>query len=216
MSYNVKKKFNKFTNTFETGIEYLNEGNFSSNGPKNFMFQTGIVNSIWQSWNSLWRTYWLAEIKGGIDIFNKPTTPYASHLTEEQAVFFLLKGVTGGHTNHWEEKTWGDVRWISAIAANMYRLDPTLIPALPIAQKAQTVSSVISLLGNSVNHLQLVRNCSVHLDEFNAQRLRSILVNYTIPNYKYPTDVMLSRSIADGKKAIVSWQEELNTLLTFI
>lgn len=216
MSYNVKKKYNKFLNTFETGIELLNGDHFTSNAPKNFILQTGIVNSIWQSWNALWRSFWLAEIRGGIDMFNKQIIPYAAHLSEEQAVSFLIRGVIGGHTNHWEEKTWGDVRWISTMAANMYRLDPTLVPTLPIAQKGQTISSVISLLGNSVNHLQLVRNCSVHIDEYNAQRLRSILVHYTISNYKYPTDVMLSRNISDGKKAVISWQEELNTFLSFI
>lgn len=216
MSYNVKKKLNKFTNTFDKGIEYLNENHYSTNASKNFIFQSGIVNLIWQSWNALWRTYWLAEIRGGIDIYNKPTIPYASNLTEEEAISFLLKGVIGGKTKHWEEKTWGDVKWISKVAANMYNLDPTLVPALPIAHKAQTILSVISLLGNSISHLQLVRNCSIHVDEFNVQKIRSILIHYTIPNFKYPTDVMLSKNTSDGKKAIVSWQEELNTILSFI
>ena len=214
--YNVRKKHNKFVTTFDTGIKYLEENQFATIASKSFTFQTGVVNSIWQTWNSFWRTYWLAEVLGGIDILNKPIVPFAPHLTEEEAVSFILTGVIGGKKKNSEEKSWGDIPRLTGIAKKMYQLDGKLVPTIPISIKAQTVSSAISLLGNSVDHLQLVRNCSIHLDEFNAKRIGTITAYYTLPTYKYPTDFVFAKNINDGKKAIVCWQEELTTLLSFM
>lgn len=214
--YNVRKKHNKFVSTFDSGIKYLNERQFNAIPTKAFVFETGIINSIWQSWNSFWRTYWLAEILGGIDIRNKIIVPHAPTLSEEEAVSFLLTGTLGGRTKHSQEKSWGDIARLTGVAKNMYQIDGKIIPTIPISIKAQTISSAISLLGNSLDHMQLIRNCSIHLDEFNAKRVATILTYYSLPTYKYPTDIFFARTISDGKKAIISWQDELTTLLTFI
>lgn len=214
--YNVSKKYNKFINAFDTGIKYLEEKQFKSILSKAFIFETGIINLIWQSWNSFWRTYWLAEVLGGVDINNKKITPYSPGLSEEEAVSFLRTGVIGGRIKHSIEKSWGDISILTGVAKKMYQVDGKIIPTLPISIKAQNISSAISLLGNSLEHLQLVRNCSVHLDEFNAKRLTTILTYYSLPIYKYPTDLFFARTIADGKKAIISWQDELTTLLTLL
>ena len=211
--YNVRKKYIKFLTTFDNGIRYLEEKQFVTVPSKSFVFQSGVINSIWQSWNLFWRTYWLAEVLGGIDIQNNPIIPHASHLTEEEAVSFLHTGIVGGRKKHSEEKSWGDTPRLTGIAKKMYQLDGKLVPTIPISIKAQRISSIISLLGNSVDHLQLVRNCSIHLDEFNAKRMKTIIVYYAMPTSKYPTDFVFAKNIADGKKAIVSWKEELTTIL---
>jgi hypothetical protein len=215
-SYNVRKKYNKFVSAFDSGIRYLDERQFPGVPTKAFIFQAGVINSIWQSWNSFWRTYWLAEVLGGYDLHNNVIVPYAPGISEEEAVSFLLTGVRGGRIKHSEEKSWGDISRLTSIAKTMYKIDGKVIPTIPISVKAQNVSSAMSLLGNSLLHLQLVRNCSIHLDEFNAKRIATILTYYSLPTYRYPTDLVFAPTISDGKRAIVSWQDELTTLLTFI
>jgi len=215
-NYNVRKKYNKFINTFDKGIKYLEEKHFKSIASKALIFETGIINLIWQSWNSFWRVYWLSEILGGIDINNKKIIPYAPSLSEEEAVFFLINGAIGGRIKHSAETSWGDISRLTGIAKKMYQIDGKLIPTIPVSIKALNISSAVGLLGNSLEHLQLVRNCSVHLDEFNAKRVTTILTYYSLPSYKYPTDLFFAQKISDGKKAIISWQEELTTLLTLI
>lgn len=222
--YNVRKKHNKFLTAFDTGIEHLEEKNFNHLASKSFNFQTAVVNSIWQSWNSFWRTYWLAEILGGMDINNNKIPPYnpapppslLPALSEEEAVSFLVNGKLGGRVKPWKEPTWGSIKTLSDISKNMYKIDGKLFPTIPISIKAQNISSAMSLLGNSVDHLQNIRNWSIHLSAYNAKQVSTISVYYSLPTYKYPTDLVFAKTIIDGKKAIVSWQEELTTLLTFV
>src|ERR1700677_775837 len=141
--YNVSKKYNKFVNAFDSGIKFLEEKQFKSVASKAFIFETGVINSIWQSWNSLWRTYWLAEILGGFDLNNKVIVPYAPTLSEEEAVSFLLTGALGGRKKHSEEKSWGDIARLTGVAKNMYRIDGKIIPTIPVSIKAQNISSAI-------------------------------------------------------------------------
>ncbi len=215
--YNVQKKYKKFLLSFETNIQYLNEGNFSLDPKKQFQFHCSLVNTIWQSWNSFWRTYWLAEVIGGFNLYNnKIVSPYNSSLTEEQAIYLLLTGGLGGTKKHSDEKSWGDVAILTSVARKMFQLDGKLVPTLPISIKAERISAAISILGNAIQHMQLIRNCSIHIDEYNAKRVKSISAFYTLSSYKYPTDFVFATTLLDGKIAIKSWQDEMLAFLSFL
>lgn len=214
--YNVRKKYIQFLKTSNTCVNYLEENNFRKLKSKSFIFQTGVINKFWQSWSFFWRTYWLAEVLGGIDIENKRIVPHNSTLSEKQAVYFLLNGTTGNSTEPYNEKTWGARKTLEKIALKMYQIDGSPFPTVPISIKGQNLLSAISLLGNSIDHLQIVRNCSVHLDTHTAIQCKSILPYYSYKVYKYPTDLLFANTLVDGKKTIISWHEELNTLLTLV
>jgi hypothetical protein len=214
--YNVRKKYVKLISAFDKGVDFLKEKNLSANPKEEYLFRSGIINYIWQSWNQFWRAYWLAEIIGGIDIHNKKVNPYNPSLTENQAVYFLLKGTVGGAYNPSLEKSWGDYSIISNVARNMFKQDGKSIPTLSISIKALKISSVISLLGDSIKHIQAVRNYSVHMNEFNVKRLLKLKIYYHIPNFKYPTDFVFAVNKTDGKHAIMSWKDELFSFLSLI
>jgi len=220
MKYDIRKKSKKFRLVFSQAI-FLNTSNFST--IKNeFLFRKGFINDVWQSWNYFWRAYWLAHIRGGLDGKGNRISGLYSYLNEEEAVSFLTTGNLGGSTRPYHEKTWGDINFIAKVAANIIRHGTTIAGTNPIVTQhiifhnAVTVSSAISLLGNSVKDFQITRNTSVHLSSHSIKEFQSIITRYRIVKYKYPTDLVSTISLTDNKVALVSWHDEMTTFINLV
>ncbi len=207
--YSIRKQFNSFWNMSNYYLEYLKID--SSDNRKVYVYSSGVLNNIWQSWSRFWRTFWLAHILGGIDIKNKKIYPYSlfTGRDEKEAIHYLLhilgkkKKPIGKIKGSYQEPNWGDSDIIEKLSIEIFGINNNIINAF-------------SILGTTLKHLQIVRNASIHLDRDNMNKIKSDIVPYyIITKIKYPTDIIYSRNLA-GKKVITNWVDELITFLQLI
>ncbi|WP_312560661.1 hypothetical protein [Anaerospora sp.] len=181
------------------------------NNKQNFAYSTGVLNVIWQMWNGFWRTFWLANLMGGQDVNGMRISPNqllrANCKNEAEAIFtvlFLLdkkKTPNGAISGSYQEPTWGDKRVIEKLGIKVLGTNSSIVTGL-------------SAYGNTISHLQLVRNASVHLDRDNIAKLQTlVLPHYLLASIEYPTDILFAAELTSGKMAIRSWAENLRAFL---
>ena len=214
-SYDTHGKYSAMLKNIDLCRNLLKSRQFSHDKTQ-YLYESGIINSIWQSWTLFWRTYWLCQVKGGIDINRARISGYMSGIHEEEAVYLLVNGRIGSRIPPYKEKTWGDLNIISLISRNLIALDASPTPTLPISINANKVSASASTFGSAIADLQITRNSSIHLDAHTMRKAHSILGRYSISRLKYPTDIIHSRFIANSRPALENWLDEMKAIIYFI
>lgn len=219
MMYSIRRKQRRFLKLSESCINDVNIRVLSntSNGffeREKFIYSAGILNKIWQNWGSFWRTYWLVQLLGGIDKDNNKIPKNTSAVSKiENRAIFQLNSILRNRNNpvgiingSYQEPTWGDRNDIEKLSLEFFS-----------SPSANSVSSAMSIYGNTVSHMQLVRNASIHLDRDNINRvITEVLPFYSLTSIKYPTDILFANDLSTGKIVIKSWIDDLNALLLFI
>lgn len=186
-----------------------------TNQLKKFIVATGILNHVWQSWNQFWRAYWIAHIIGGRDLQNNRIVPSHPHLSEPEALYYLLtllpgkkkKGSTGSVRSSRKESTWGDIKIIQELAFHVSSPSNNVSNALNAA----------SLFGTTIDHFQTIRNAQIHISNSNMNDLKSVVSYYVIASKpKYPHDIIEARELSSGKVAIRAWIEDMNNFLAYM
>jgi len=184
---------------------------------KKFIVATGLLNHIWQSWNQFWRAYWIAYIIGGQDLQNRKIVPLCSNLSEPEALYYLLtligkkkKDSMGSiRSSHEESVTWGNLKTIQDLAAQIQSLSPT--------SNVSNALNAASLFGMTIEHFQTIRNSQIHISTSNMNKLRSVVPYYLISSKpKYPHEIIEARELSSGKIAIRAWVENMNNFLTYL
>jgi hypothetical protein len=206
---NKKIRFLQISNAAITHYDF-NE----TNQLKKFIVATGLLNHVWQSWNQFWRAYWLAHLMGGKDLQNNKITPIQPHLSESQALYYLLtligkrkRGSTGEVNFSYQEATWGDLKTIQDIAICLSSPSNNIINTLNAA----------SLFGMNIDHFQIIRNSQTHISTSNMKKLSLVTPYYIIAlNLKYPHDILEAKELSSGKIAIRAWIENMNDFLAYL
>lgn len=209
--YFLRKKKSRFAQISNLSLAHYNFTD--SNQARKFIVATGLLNHIWQNWNQFWRAYWLAHIIGGKDLKNNKIIPLSSHLTEPQALYYLLtlinrkpKGSTGVIKASYQEATWGDIKIIQDLA-------------LKLSSPKNSVNNVlnaVSLFSLTINHIQIIRNAQIHISKSNMNKLASVVPYYVISKPKYPHDIIEAKELSSGKTAINAWVENMNSFLSYL
>ena len=204
--YSIKKQFVSFHKTAYYNLSLLD---FTSTDKKRvYIYRSGVLNNIWQSWNGFWRTVWLAHILGGIDAKNIIIPSYPN-MDEASAIYLMLhflgkRSVPNGRIRgSYQEPRWGRIDVIQDLSQRM-------------ASPGTKILNAFSVLGDAPKHLQIVRNAAIHLNKDNIREVRSILGYYRITDIEYPTDVILATDLRTGKIAIKNWIDELIAFLELV
>lgn len=230
--YSIRKEYKRFCDSAHYCVDLLKVKDITGNKthvficdvyePKKvYISSCGILNSIWQSWNRYWRTYWLTHIFGGISFMGSVppnsiglTRITTTNVCEGVGIYNLLSSsgyntarYRSGIVHAHQEPTWGDVDLIERISLAHNSL------GMPGTQ----ILSALSVFGDSAKHFQKVRNYSIHISKEGIQELkRDVLPKYKASNFKYPTDILFYEELAGTKVAIISWIEELTAFLELI
>lgn len=208
--YSVRKQFLSFWRTSNHSLHDLtsiSRGGKALDDRQVYIYSSGILNIIWQSWNNFWRTLWLAYIMGGIDINKRKINPVDPSYNRNDAIRCLGK-VLGwkyktGAIPSYKEPKWGDIENIKKLS-------------LKISPPGSNILSAFSVLGNAPKHLQIVRNAAIHLDKDAMENLRQdVIPYYTVSKIKYPTEIIYAKELATDKIAIKYWVDELVAFLQF-
>lgn len=210
--YNLRKKKDRFMQI--SNLSFCHYDSTEADGLKKFMLATGVLNHIWQSWNSFWRCYWIAHVAGGKDLKSCSIAPLKPGFTEPQAIYHLLMllgrkkaGSTGLVLSSKEEVTWGHLRTIQDLA---YQLQS---PANNIADAL----SASTLFGSKIDHFQSIRNAQIHISTSNMKGLSSVIPYYVVSSKpKYPYEIIEAREITSGKVAIKAWVENMNDFIGYL
>ena len=206
----------KVLNLFDRYREEMHRSN-SLPIEKQFLLECGIINILWQSWCQFWRVYWLSLLMGGLDISGNKIVKHSSYLSEQHAVNYLKNGCSGDPLPHYREPTWGSRDTIEKIALRLYRLDPQLNPQVLVSKKANLVLSAVGLIGNSLDHFQLVRNASIHIDSHQMRsKVPTVYPYYSVSNVKYPTEILRSTKLEDNKIAYDSWRDDFKVMIELL
>jgi len=216
--YTVRKRYRKFYELCDDVLQYLNIRVVDCNkgmllSTKEVpLFLTGTLNILWQSWNSLWRVYWLANLYGGLGINRDiiPSGDFSKSKHEEEAIFYLLyllgrkKRANGRSRGSFEEVSWGDKNVIESLSLILHGENSDIL-------------TYIGQYGDAIKHLQIVRNASIHLDKYNVRRINNdVLPHYTISTYKYPWEIIFARDLSNGKPAIQNWIDDLTVFIKIV
>lgn len=207
--YSIRRQFIKFYITCENGSSILKSLSFDKK--KNFIFSSGTLNYIWQTWCRFWRTFWLAHILGGENLKRNYIRPYLTNKSEDEAIYFILyllgkrPAASGRISGSYQEPTWGDIKVIEKIAIEIANLN--------ISNVGTHVLSCFSALGDTPRHFQIVRNASIHLDKDGYENVRRILPYYVISDFDYPTEILFCKELITGKLAYQNWADDLITVI---
>ncbi len=210
--YSIRQQFIKFYSTCEFSSVLLKSLHFDIK--TTFIFSSGILNCLWQTWGQLWRTLWLAHILGGENLQRNSVSPHMANRSEEEGIWYLLfllgkrnnphGTITGSH----QEPTWGDRDIIEKIAFEM--------KCRNISNIGDRVLSAFSALGDTPRHFQIVRNAAIHLNKQGYQNVKGIIPHYVITTVDYPTDILFCNELRTGKIVYQYWLEDLITVIELV
>ena len=210
--YSIRKQFIRCYSTCEFCSLLFKSLGFDSK--KNFIFTSGVLNYIWQTWGRFWRTFWLSHILGGEDLGRNRINPYLTKKTEYEAIYFILyllgkrNNANGSITGAHQEPTWGDIDIIQGIAAELSRRRISIV--------GTKVLSCFSALGNTPRHFQIVRNAAIHLNKQGYDGVRSLIPYYVIAEFQYPTDILFCRELRTGKVTYQYWTDDLIAVIELV
>lgn len=235
--YSIRKNYLKFNSEVNFSLSLLkikNEQNQEvfidqaiEDKKQVYMQSAAVTNQIWQSWNSYWRNYWLTHFYGGMGLnslipFNNLNINGASSkMNEEEAIYLILKEanwnfnryiVASKRVKHFQEPTWGDTKTITKIASAF------ISNQVGVQLAGDRVMAALSVLKDSPEDLQLVRNCSIHLSKASMLEVKANLTpKYSISTFKYPTEILYSNRIStQPQMALIYWTDELVTFLNLL
>ena len=210
--YSIRRQFIKFYSTCEFSVKLLKSLDFDNK--TKFIFSSGILNCLWQTWGQLWRTLWLAHILGGESLQRNHVPPYRVNISEEEGIWYLLFLLGRRNTPHGaivgshQEPTWGDKDVIEDIALQIKNRN--------ISSVGDRTLSAFNVLGDTPKHFQIVRNAAIHLNKQGYQNVRGIIPHYVIATLDYPTDILFCNELRTGKIAYQYWLEDLITVIELV
>ncbi|KPN73772.1 hypothetical protein [Neisseria sp. 74A18] len=172
MNYIIQKKF------------YPNLNNTSSK--ESLIYCSGLINTIWNRWNYFWRSYWIANSIGGIDLYNRSIVPIKNNsrrYTDLQACHYIIKHVIQGRRHLFGEEllgshqeiTWGDPNKIEEIASKF--LNISTISSFHSGQMS-IILNLLPLYKIDIMHCQKIRNVYMHLTNDNIKNILMPISNY--------------------------------------
>jgi hypothetical protein len=203
----LKKRKQRLIAEVNLARELFTKFNKFPPSPEATLWSSGVVNHIWQAWCRFWRYYWLVHIQGGrgtSGIFISGSHP---GLAEPEAVYQILIlagrkkiGTKGRITSSYQEVTWGDIQKIQDIANSLLPAYPNLV----------TVQLAATIHGQSIGHLQVVRNCHIHPSQSSRANTHALAAHYLVKSSRFtPSELVLSTEIKSGRMAIVQWVESI-------
>lgn len=211
--YSIKIQKIRFERLSTFSLKYLQTPN--SDRRQFYIYSSGVLNAIWQSWNYFWRTFWLTHLIGGRDLNNNQVDSYFI-LTENEALRLLLihfKKNCPHIIKSYNEPSWGSVETILKVTGALKSRD------LPerLNNLAAKVEGLFGVLGDSPKHLQKVRNAAIHLARDNIKEVKlDVLPFYRLTKFLHPVEIIFSNEIITEKVAIVKWTEELNAFFHYL
>lgn len=215
--YSLSNQYNRLYTASAISTELFKVSD--TNAKRDFIFASGILNFLWQSWNRYWRTFWLCYLLGGEDFKKNKifAIPSLLNKSEAEAIYYTLYILgkrdrpSGSISGSFQEPTWGDINVIIRIASQV-SLPGTQIDTIKI-----NVLNALSILGDTLKHFQIVRNASVHLDKYNIDNIKNDVVpHYTISKFKYPTEILYAKELRTNKIAYQHWADDLLAVLPII
>lgn len=214
--YLLRRRYRKFC---KLSYEYYAlataiNNNLNLGNRTKYLYLSGIINSLWQTWNGYWRTFWLANLLGGIDfqqniIYPVPCTVIDSKSLEGHALFYLMyilgkkRKPVGCISASYQETTWGAREQIEKLA---YQL----------RGPQDKILSAMAVYGDVISHLQIVRNAAIHLDKDNLNKIKTeVMPFYVETSIEYPTDMLFFTRLPNGRSAFEDWLDNLKVFLTF-
>lgn len=141
----------------------------------------GLTNEVWQSWNYIFRSFWLTYYFGGetcIGNIHSNTLNISNFLDSdnESIAFAKIGKFNKPKMPYYAEKTWGSNEMLAKISSYY-----------PSLARANLVGASLSSYGEYLNDLQKIRNTMIHLTEASFLDLKNYLIsrNYTSPKNYY-------------------------------
>lgn len=209
--YRLRQRRTRFSQISQASVDLYD---FSERSHiKKYIFATGVLNQIWQSWNYFWRSYWLAYVIGGKDLQNhRIISPIYPYYRESQALYYLLTllgkrkaNSQGSIIGSYQEATWGDFIVLQNLASQLSSHHTDIARVL----------SAFTLFGDSVQHFQIVRNAQVHISTSNMDKIiHTVVPSYVISSkIKYPHEILEARKLRSARPAINDWIYDMDQFL---
>lgn len=215
--YTVAKQYNRFYVKSNYVLNIANQ--YKDKNKLNYIVNTGLLNYLWQAWNNFWKYFWLAYLLGGNDLKNNTirSIPILTGKSHSEAIHFVLyllgkrRNPVGSIHGSYLEPTWGDSKNIINICTSNLPINSD------IYNISHRVLNALSVLGDTPQHFQKVRNCSIHPDKDTIDIIKnSVLPRYRIRNMKYPTDILFSKELFTDKLAFKHWVDDLTAVIKVI
>jgi hypothetical protein len=182
-----------------------------SNQREQQVVSSGVLNYIWNSWNTFWRDYLICHISGGYNLKHRKIDGIYPEYNDYQSCHFLLYklGKRKRHnygeaiTGSFQEATWGDPKTIEDLAYHLISDYPEMTNLL----------GVLSSYQNEIKHFQQIRNTFIHLNRNNILSLNSIRGYYIFANQQKLIDILDSQSITTKIKCFDHLNENMKGLL---
>ena len=157
------------------------------NNKERLAYSAGVLNSIWNLWNNFWRDFWITQVQGGIDTHRHLIPSIHNKYTSFQSCHFLLHklgkrrihNIGDTISGSFQEATWGDPKVIETLAFE-FRLNYILL----LRNQYRT----------KIEHFQIIRNCFIHLNNFNVSSLNSITSYYIFSANQKTIDILEAKS----------------------
>lgn len=207
---NIKKRRARFIQVSHNALNSKQYANLHCINLKNRIIISGLLNEVWDLWNSFWREYWLLHIQGGIYFDNSSISPI-SIANRQDSLYYMLYLVgkrsnpTGTVIGSYQEATWGDIDNIVKLASH------------PNLQSTHThlnyVATLLSTYSNSTKDFQIIRNAFIHLDKDNINNINSISNRYTFSGNQNTLSILDSTNIISSKRAFEHLIDDMTGLL---
>lgn len=181
MRYSVKKKIIKYSNKKNKLFECLNtiaeEKRINDETKSQVIFLT---NEVWQTWVSIFRTFWLVCYFGGVTIsknIDKNFLDIANFsLKDDEATALMKIAKMNRPFTAYNEKLWGAKNILENISSNYINIE-----------EISDILAYISMYGDYIEDLRRIRNSMIHLTGNGFLELKSYMVsrNYHSPSQYY-------------------------------
>ncbi len=166
-----------------------------SNERERLSYSAGVLNSVWNLWNLFWREYWIAHVKGGINVNGIPLNPIYCQYNSKQSVHFLLYKLGKRRKHNFgdtissirQEPTWGDIRNVEKLANEL----------IPDHTHLSYLLGIIGYYKIYIQHFQEIRNCFIHLNNENVSSLKSIRPYYIYNSSQEILDILETKAIVN-------------------
>lgn len=199
-----RERFYSITNDYSSLYLYTNQ-------QEQLTLSAGVLNFIWNSWNNLWREFFIAHVSGGIDFDKNPITAIYPNYTDKQACHYLLHACGKRRTHNigdsiagvYQEATWGDPDVISRIATSL----------IPNHANMNYLLGVLGIYQTTIEHFQKIRNSFIHLNNENIFYLNQIAGHYSFSPNQNLIDILESTNISSTTRCFDNLIDNMNGML---
>lgn len=192
----IKKRRSRFIQISKRALASKHFANLNCIHLSDRIVVSGVLNEIWDYWNSFWREYWLLHIQGGV-YFNNAQLSLIQRTNRQDSLFYMLyllgkkKNPNGTVLGSYQEATWGDIKNIISLATNN-----TLLAS---HAHLNYVSTLLSIYSDSIKDFQTIRNAFIHLDKSNINNVKLISNRYSFAPNQNTLHILNATHITSGK-----------------